>query len=215
MKHPGAIVLVFSRAPVAGEVKTRLVPYIDKHAAADLQRELVHDRLEMLIASKLSEVQLWCSPDTSHPFFSECAERYGITLKAQSGSDLGERMSNASRELLQDYNKVVIIGTDAPALGSDMIDQAIGELDNHDAVFVPAEDGGYVLIGMTTHHDALLADISWGTGRVLQQTINNLEQLGLRYSLLEQCWDIDRPEDLERYRALRVGYENQSADERR
>ena len=88
MKHTDAIVLVFSKAPVAGEVNTRLTPYISHHEAADLQRELVHNRLVMLESSSLCRYQLWCAPDTHHPFFADCASRYGIDLKTQTGADL-------------------------------------------------------------------------------------------------------------------------------
>ena len=204
MKHTDAIVLVFSKAPVAGEVNTRLTPYISHDEAADLQRELVHNRLEMLESSGLCHYQLWCAPDTQHPFFTDCADRYGIDLKTQTGVDLGERMLNASRSTLESYNKVIIIGTDAPALGVDQIELAISELGQHDTVLVPAEDGGYVLIGMSTHRAGMLADIAWGCERVLEQTMQNLERLGLRYCLLDTCWDVDRPEDLERYRSLQV-----------
>ena len=204
MKYTDAIVLVFSKAPVAGEVNTRLTPFISHDEAADLQRELVHNRLEMLEASSLCRYQLWCAPDTQHPFFKDCADIYGIDLKTQTGIDLGERMLNASRTMLESYSKVIIIGTDAPALGVDQIEQAISELDHHDTVLVPAEDGGYVLIGMSLHRAGMLADIAWGCGRVLEQTMHNLERLGLRYCLLDMCWDVDRPEDLERYRMLQV-----------
>ncbi len=204
MKHADTIVLVFSKAPVAGEVNTRLTPYISHQEAADLQCELVHNRLEMLASSGLCHFQLWCAPDTLHPFFADCADRYGIDLQAQTGIDLGERMLSASRLMLESYDKVIIIGTDAPALGIDQIDQAINELDQHDTVLVPAEDGGYVLIGMSLHRAGMLADIAWGCGRVLEQTMQNFDRLGLHYRLLDTCWDVDRPEDLERYRRLQV-----------
>ena len=204
MKYADAVVLVFSKAPVAGEVNTRLTPYISHQQAAELQRELVHNRLEMLASSNLCQFQLWCAPDTDHPFFNECASQYGIDLNTQSGIDLGERMLNASRAMLNNYNKVIIIGTDAPALGGDHIGRAIKELDNHDTVLVPAEDGGYVLIGISEHREGMLSDIAWGCGRVLEQTMQNLERLGLQYRLLDSCWDVDRPEDLERYRMLQV-----------
>ena len=204
MKHADAVVLVFSKAPVAGEVNTRLTPYISHQQAAELQRELVHNRLEMLASSNLCQFQLWCAPDTDHPFFDECANQYCIDLNAQSGIDLGERMLNATQAMLNNYNKVIIIGTDAPALGGDQIGQAIKELDSHDTVLVPAEDGGYVLIGMSEHREGMLSDIAWGCGDVLKETMQNLERLGLHCRLLDTCWDVDRPEDLERYRRLQV-----------
>lgn len=204
MKHPDSVVLVFSKAPVAGEVKTRLVPHISFEQAARLHAELTRDRLQVCTEAGLCDVQLWCSPDLRHPFFAECRDRYGIELQTQKGGDLGERMSNAIKAMLGRYRKIIIIGSDAPALDGGAIDTAIAALDDNDIVLVPAEDGGYVLIGAVTHREGLLADVPWGTENVLADTLRNVRQLGLEYRLNGECWDVDRPEDLQRYQALKI-----------
>lgn len=205
MKYSDSVILVFSKAPVAGQVKTRLVPHISASEAADLHEEFTRDRLSMCAAAGLCDVQLWCSPDTSHEFFCNCRNQYGVELRPQLGESLGERMSNAISDTLRDYSKVIIIGTDAPALDIDTIDAALCKLQTRDIVLVPAEDGGYVLIGASTHHRELLDDIPWGTEHVLSCTLRNIDRLGLGYSLLPECWDVDRPEDLERYLSLGRG----------
>lgn len=202
MKHPGSVILIFSKAPVAGQVKTRLLPHITAEQAAKLHQELAHDRLYMCTTAGLCDVQLWCSPDASHDFFSHCKQRYGVCLQLQRGNCLGERMSNAVKAMLMGHEKVVIIGTDAPALDIGTIDTAIEALDTNDIVLVPAEDGGYVLIAASTHHQDIFIDVPWGTESVLTQTVQNIERLGLEYTLLGECWDVDRPDDLERYLAL-------------
>lgn len=202
MKYADSVILIFSKAPVAGQVKTRLMPHISAEQAADLHEELTLDRLQMCTAARLCDVQLWCSPDVNHPFFLDCRENYGIPLHAQRGSDLGERMSSAIKTMLGSYRKVIIIGTDAPALDKDAVASAIEQLDSADIAMVPAEDGGYVLIGASSHHDDLLASVPWGTKRVLSSTVRNLEALGLEYGLLAECWDVDRPEDLQRYLSM-------------
>jgi len=203
MKYPDSVILIFSKAPVVGQVNTRLVPYITAEQAANLHEELAHDRLKMCTSADLCDVQLWCSPDTEHQFFSDCRQRYGVQLHSQSGNDLGERISGALKVLLGQYKKIIIIGTDAPALEIDSIDSSINELEHSDIVLVPAEDGGYVLIGASKHHQDLLIDVPWGSESVLANTVRNIKRLGLEYSLLGKCWDVDRPEDLERYMALR------------
>lgn len=203
MRYPDSVILIFSKAPVVGQVNTRLVPYITAEQAANLHEELAHDRLRMCTAANLCDVQLWCSPDTEHQFFSDCRQRYGVQLHSQSGNDLGERISSALKALLGQYKKIIIIGTDAPALDIDTIDAAVNELEHSDIVLVPAEDGGYVLIGASKHHEDLLIDVPWGSESVLANTVRNIKRLGLEYSLLGKCWDVDRPEDLERYMALR------------
>ena len=154
----------------------------------------------MCTTAHLCDVQLWCSPDTSHPFFSDCRQRYGVRLQTQTGNNLGERISAALQTMLDRYKKIIIIGTDAPALDIDMIDAVVDQLEHSDIVLVPAEDGGYVLLGASKHHQDLLVDVPWGTQSVLASTVRNIERLGLSYSLLGECWDVDRPEDLERYR---------------
>lgn len=204
IKYPDCAILVFSKAPVVGQVNTRLVPYITAEQAASLHEELTHDRLRMCTTADLCDVELWCSPDTRHPFFFDCRQRYGVQLQTQNGNDLGERMSAALQTMLGRYKKIIIIGTDAPALDIDTIDAVVNQLEHSDIVLVPAEDGGYVLLGASKHHQDLLVDVPWGTENVLASTVRNIERLGLSYSLLGECWDVDRPEDLERYKSWLV-----------
>jgi rSAM/selenodomain-associated transferase 1 len=205
LKYPDAVVMVFAKAPVPGQVNTRLLPVVSAEQAAQLQVELIHDRLRECTSSLLSDVQLWCSPDTGHACFTECSSRYPVRLHQQQGGDLGERMAFGQRQALQRYRKAVIIGTDAPALKADAIEQAILALDRNDVVITPAEDGGYVLIGVSGWIPGLLINVEWGMGQVLSQTLRNVDRLGLGYELLGECWDVDRPEDLLRYRRMQPG----------
>ena len=203
-KHPDCIILVFAKAPIAGTVKTRLVPHITHEQAAELQQELIHDRLQMCRSSRLCDIQLWCSPDVNHEFFGVCSDLYGVTLRQQKGDELGERMMNAIKQSLTNNKKVIIIGTDAPALDAELLDKAITALNQRQIVLVPAEDGGYVLLGAVVHNDKLLEGVSWGEVDVLSNTCSNIERLNLSYELVDQCWDVDRPEDLERYLSLKM-----------
>jgi len=200
MKYPDSVILIFSKAPIVGQVNTRLVPYITAEQATNLHEELVHDRLSMCTTANLCDVQLWCTPDPDHQFFFECNQRYGIKLQTQKGNNLGERISSALKTMLNQYKKIIIIGTDAPALDINTIDAVVNELEQRDVVLVPAEDGGYVLIAASKYDENLLIDVPWGTESVLASTVRNIERLGLEYSLLGKCWDVDRPEDLERYK---------------
>jgi rSAM/selenodomain-associated transferase 1 len=199
-----AVVALFAKAPVPGEVNTRLTPAISAEEAAALQQTLILDRLEMLCAAGNGDidVQLWCSPGTQHPFFLDCATRFPISLHPQQGNDLGDRMERALAQMLAQYRRALIIGADAPSLGPRDIRSAHQALSDHDYVLTPAEDGGYVLIGSRRAVPGVLQRIDWGTHRVLLQTCTALEKHGLTCALTDTRWDIDRPEDLERYRAL-------------
>ena len=199
-KYPDAVVLIFAKAPIPGEVNTRLIPGIGVDAATQLQVELIHSRLESLKKQSLCNVELWCSPNSNHVFFQQCQKQYGVTLFEQQGDDLGERMSSAIKESLQRFKRVVLIGTDAPSLTTEHIETSIKKLDSNDVVIAPAEDGGYVLIGMAQHCDTVFQSVPWGTGEVLSCTRGKIKASSLVNAELEQCWDIDRVEDYQRYR---------------
>ena len=201
-KYTDAVVLVFAKAPVAGEVNTRLIPDIGVEAATQLQAELIHSRLENLQEKNLCNVELWCSPDSNHAFFQQCQKRYSVSLFDQQGDDLGMRMSLAIKESLQRFKRVTLIGTDAPSLTIDQIEIATNKLASNDVVYAPAEDGGYVLIGMSQHCHAIFQSVPWGTDQVLACTRENIEANNLRSDELNTCWDIDRVEDYQRYKKM-------------
>ena len=203
MKYSDTVVIVFAKSPVSGEVNTRLIPDLGVESATQLQHDLTHERLASLTGSGLCEVVLYCSPDTTDVFFKDCARQYSVELKQQCGVDLGEKMANAIDEQIKDFNSVIVVGTDAPALSCDQIEDAIKIInDGNDVVIVPAEDGGYVLIGMNHPHKTLFLSVPWGTDRVMIKTRANGIAAGLKLIELESCWDIDRVEDY--YRWLRI-----------
>ena len=203
MLHNDTVILLFAKAPVEGSVNTRLIPDIGVQAATKLQFDLLHHRLTMLTQANLSTVQLMCAPDVQHECFVQCKQQYPITLIQQDGDDLGERLVNGTRNALQQYKYCIVIGTDAPALDENIINQAIEILKaESDVVFVPAEDGGYVLVGLQHPADFLFQQISWGSDEVMQQSRNKLDIHNVSYQELAPCWDIDRVEDYQRYLAM-------------
>ncbi len=204
MLYRDTVVLVFAKAPIEGEVNTRLIPAIGVQAATRLQHDLLQQRLSMLTTANLCAVTLMCAPDKKHACFVSCEKKYPITLSAQSGADLGERLQNGIHAALAQYKFCIVIGTDAPALDEIMIKQAIDKLHaGKTVVFVPAEDGGYVLVGLGQSHDYLFQDISWGSAQVMQQSRDRLDRHHVSYQELATCWDVDRLADYQRYLALK------------
>ena len=193
-------VLVFAKSPLPGRVKTRLVPSLGEAGAAELQRQLIERTLRTALAANLGAVELWCAPGVNDAYFSGCAERYGVSLHAQGEGDLGERMSRA----LAAGAPGILIGCDCPVFSAEFLRAAAAALaGGNDAVFGPAEDGGYVLIGVGRSPPAqLFEDIAWGTAAVMQETRARLERLDWRWQELATLWDVDRPEDLQRLRQL-------------
>jgi rSAM/selenodomain-associated transferase 1 len=199
MEFPDARLLIFAKAPIPGRVKTRLLPTLGSYRAAALQRQLSEHTLAMATGAKLCPIDLWCEPNTRHPFFVHCRRKFGVSLQAQQGVDLGRRMSGALMIALRQAKSAVIIGTDCPGLTAEDLQETFVALSvSADVVLGPAEDGGYVLIGVRRYSRRLFSGISWGSNQVLQQTRARLRMLNWRGGELVPRWDVDRPYDLKR-----------------
>ena len=204
-RFPDARLLVFAKAPVPGQVKTRLAGQLGYRGAARLYRQMVDQTLARLTAGRYCPVELWCAPDRQHRFFASCQQDYGVSLKIQQGPDLGVRMSRALATALADCRYAVLIGGDCLSLTDDDLDAALTALrSGQDAVISPAEDGGYLLIGLRQAQPALFSGIRWSTSRVMTATRDRLHRAGLNWTELPTRWDIDRPADLRRLRRERL-----------
>ena len=200
-KYPNTTILVFCKAPIAGTVKTRLMPHLNGQAAADIHIELSQRTLALLLKAQLCPIQLWCYPDKEHSFFNDCVVKYNVTLYEQKGSDLGERMLFAITHALQQSPRVLLLGCDSPSLIAKDLDLAISSLQTQqDIVVAPAEDGGYVMIGMKQAYPELFLNMKWGHNRVLSHTHEKIKQLGLNVTETKQQWDVDDINDLNRYK---------------
>ena len=191
-------VLVFAKAPVPGAAKTRLIPLLGAEGAAALHARLVKHTLATARQAALGTIELHGAP-ADDDFLRHCAARYPAELIDQSEGDLGERMCTALRSALAAVDHAILIGTDSPALTARHLRHAAQALaQGHDAVIVPAEDGGYVLIGLARVDPALFDGIEWSTAHVMEQTRERLRALGWRWVELETLWDVDLPEDYAR-----------------
>lgn len=195
-------IAVFARAPVAGAAKTRLIPALGAQAAARLHRQLVLKTLQTAYAAKLGPVTLWAAPDTSHHFF-RALSKHDVTCRAQSEGDLGKRMQHALSSTHP--MPTLLIGSDCAPLQASHLVAAAGVLKaGHDAVFLPAEDGGYVLIGLNALASSTLFEgIPWGSSEVMCATRLRLAQLGYSWQEPVTLWDIDHPADLKRWQEER------------
>lgn len=190
--------IVFAKAPIPGEAKTRLIPVLGSVGAARLHERLVDRALTTACAAGLGRVELCCAPDASHPFFAERAARFGIAVTVQGPGDLGERMRRALATALP----AVLVGTDCPAMTPDYLREAARAIAaGYDAALGPAEDGGYVLIAAGRILPAVFAGMRWGGPDVLEEQRGRFRAIGWRWMELPTLWDVDRPEDLERVRA--------------
>lgn len=197
--------IVFARTPQPGAVKTRLIPLLGAEGAAALHVRLMERTLATARAAGVGPIELQCTPCCDHPFIRECASRYGVALAPQAEGDLGARMACALDQALAHSRHAILIGTDCAVLNAQHLRKARETLHQRaDAVIVPAEDGGYALIGLNRCDVRLFAGIPWGSAAVLNQTRTRLSELGWRWQELETLWDVDRAEDYRRLLALRL-----------
>lgn len=215
MKYPQAKLLIFSKAPEPGRVKTRLIPTLGATGAARLYSGLLDACLDMSVSAQLCPVALCCSPSTAHAHFRQLHERYRVELRQQASGDLGQRMSQALQTALQHSSPVLLVGADCPSLCASDLEAALEQLGSGvDVVLGPARDGGYYLIGMHTHHPGLFENIPWGTHAVLEHTLQHVREQGLQCHHLPLRSDLDTPAD---YHAWRGAGDDQcpiQADER-
>jgi len=203
MRFADSRILIFAKAPVPGEVKTRLVSELGTSGACALYERLLWRVVREVSAHTLATVECWCFPTARHPVFVALHNALGICLREQRGEDLGARMAHAAEQTLRQATKVVLIGADSPVLTADHVARALEWLaDDCDAVLGPAEDGGYVLLGLRRTHPSLFSGMPWGRSEVLALTRERLRQEGFRWRELETLWDIDRAGDLKRLEDL-------------
>jgi uncharacterized protein len=182
------MIIVFAKAPVPGEAKTRLIPHLGAWRAAQLHLRLTLHTLSTARAANCGPVELHLT--RRHSRFK--------SARLQRGRDLGERMQHAFCRA----RRAILIGTDCPVLTArDLLRATRWLCGGYDAVLAPAEDGGYALIGLRRPIPALFQGIDWGSERVFADTVKKLA--GYRWRALPRVWDLDRPHDLERLRSLR------------
>ena len=189
-------IAILAKAPIPGLAKTRLIPTVGAHAAAVLQERLTERAVATALAANVGPVTLWCAPDSTHTSFLKLVASSRITLRPQPDGDLGTRMLAAT---VASRGPVLVMGTDCPALTDVHLRSAADALrDGTDIVLIPAEDGGYVLIGTRSTQPALFANMRWGTETVLAET--RARVIAHRLVLAERppLWDVDTEMDLAR-----------------
>jgi hypothetical protein len=190
-------IVVMAKAPRPGFAKTRLAPALGAEGAAALAERLLAHAVAQALAAGLGAVQLCVTPDAGHPALQRLGALAGVTLALQGEGDLGARMHRAFvRALRPPVGQALLIGTDVPALDAAVLRRAAAALDDHDAVFVPALDGGYALVGLRRPTATLFDDMIWSTPTVMAHTRQRLAAAGLHHAELEPLADIDEPTDL-------------------
>jgi rSAM/selenodomain-associated transferase 1 len=203
MNKGQGVLCILSKAPVVGKVKTRLIPALGGTAATALYEQLLIGTLKTACASDISQVRLYCTPSTTHPFLQECARNFDIELFSQKGPELGARMSQALSDSLCDFDYALVLGCDCPWLKVSDLNEAYTKLTEETEVVVgPAEDGGYYLLGLRSRQDHLFENMAWGKSNVLEETRDRLQCARIDWHEINEYPDIDLPEDLPAYNKM-------------
>lgn len=198
-----AAVVVLAKAPVPGQAKTRLAPLLGERGAARAQRDFILRTLATVRHASTGEVTLHLAQSGHHRLFYLLSQRWGVVCLPQAEGDIGDRMAAAMVDhfVHTPRQPLLITGTDCPALTPEHLQQAADALQTHDAVLIPAEDGGYVLIGLRRALPSVFQRVDWSTPRVMAQTRQRLDQAGARWVELPVLWDVDDPQDWARWQA--------------
>ena len=190
-------VIILGKAPMAGRVKTRLMPEYSAEEAAKLHTLMMQIVLEKACAC-FEHVWL-AADDIHHEVIKSLVSRFKVELHAQAAGDLGNRLQKlmyASFDM--DDEPIMFLGTDSPHVGIQRYKDAEAALVRYDIVIGAVEDGGYDLIALKQNTPELFDNIDWGSESVLTQTLNHIKALGLDAKVLHVLFDLDRPEDLKR-----------------
>ena len=218
-----AAVAILAKAPVAGLAKTRLIPMLGAAGAARAQRRFTLNTLQVARAAMPSAnaaasetvsaldslaqpplLTLWCAPDAGHRFFRALRRVTGIACINQPPGDIGVRMVHAFEHHFAHQANVplLLVGTDCPMLAPGHLQQAALALKQHDVLLIPAEDGGYVLVGMRLLVPQVFEGITWSTPHVMAQTRDQLRRAGVSWFEMPTLWDVDEPADWQRLQQI-------------
>jgi uncharacterized protein len=195
--HTRIHIAVMARQPQPGRAKTRLIPALGADGAARLAQRLLEHALAQATQAAPGQVTLYLTPDAPEPALQALAQRHGAALAAQGDGDLGARMARALAHGLAHAPAALVIGTDAPQLDAAVLREAAAALATHDSVFVPAHDGGFVLLGLTRCPPGLLDGLAWSHANVLRDTLARLRERRFAPALLAPLHDIDTADDLQ------------------
>jgi uncharacterized protein len=201
--------LIYTRFPQPGKTKTRLIPALGEEGAASTHRAMTEHLLRQarhVAASRRVAIEIWFDGGTEALMQTWLGR--DCRYKAQCAGDIGARMARGFTDAFAEgAQRCVLAGCDCPEVTPDLLRTALDALVHHDLVLGPVSDGGYFLIGLrrsaaSAASTALFEEIAWSTPVVFAQTVQAARKLGLRTFLLPLLHDVDRPEDLWRWRAV-------------
>ena len=196
MNRPALV--LFTKSPVPGTVKTRFLTDTTPEIAAAIALEMIKDTVSKVATCWPGPIRLLVSPNASHPQLTKISVRYNVPIGAQSQGDLGQKMQSAICEGLETSPAVAVMGCDIPTVTADLLEFAFDALSRGANVVGPSADGGFYLIGTQQCVSGMFDEITWSTDTVLQSVMMRTSQLGIRFNVVLPCLkDVDNWEDFE------------------
>ena len=190
-------IVIFAKAPLPGQAKTRLSPALGAIGAAELAKKLLRHCVNEALKADLDAVELCVSPSLHHPLWDELDIPQTVEWTEQGEGDLGERLARATDRATTQGETVLLIGTDCPGLTAETLREAAQSLAHHQACMVPVSDGGYALLGLYHDMPSLFTNMPWSTATVAKLTRQRIRAAGWTLKVLESLHDIDEPQDLQ------------------
>ena len=185
------LLIVFVKNAILGTAKTRLAKTIGNEAAFKVYKQLMQITEQATLGVKDCDIHIYFSSEKDPSRWNNF-QQY-----VQEGTDLGERMSGAFKTGFElGYQQIVGVGSDLPDLTPEIIEKGLIELKSNEAVFGPAEDGGYYLIAMRSMLDCIFENKPWSTENLLDVTLDELRSKGHSVGKIETLNDVDTEEDL-------------------
>ncbi len=189
-------IVIFAKAPLPGQAKTRLSPALGAIGAAELAKKLLRHCVNEALKADIGAVELCVAPSIHHPIWHELDIPKTVEWSEQGEGDLGERLARSTQRATAQGETVLLIGTDCPGLTAEILWETAQSLAHHQACIVPVSDGGYALLGLHQYHPSAFLDMPWSTNKVAQITRKRLHDLGIFLHEFPILNDIDEPSDL-------------------
>lgn len=193
-----AAFVAFAKNPELVAVKTRLAATLGEEPARKLYIAFLEDCLAKLKTNRTVAHFLACYPDMGGKVLPDLAAKYDFKLLRQEGADLGERMLNCVKTLLESHSSVIVFGTDVPVLPIDGMEKPLEHTEDWDVLLGPSRDGGYWAFGANRLQDGVFDGIRWGSDTVFVETVKNCVKLGLDLIFVDVSEDVDNEESLTR-----------------
>ena len=186
------VLILLTKKPLPGFVKTRLLPNCSAETAADIAFEMIADTIETVTDSWRGQVKLSVAPDTEDRRLKQLTALHSIEMGAQPAGDLGEKMQSLICRELNDAPSAAVMGCDIPTIDRTLIEYAFQQMNNGANVLGPSADGGFYFLGLNNCYSEMMKGIHWGTESVLQSLKSTMKHCKIYFDVVLPCQqDVD------------------------